>query len=486
MAERNFKITGGLALGDYALTANGLSLLWDSNALATQAYVTNAVAGVTVNTNAIATSLASSSLFVDSGDNLNVNVNAFVNDLDGSGLYVSNNQLAVNANVFAGTGLSGNISNQLVVDTTTIATRAYVDGLVQGLDVKASVRAATTQNELLFTLYDGQSLDGVTLAAGDRILIKNQSTASQNGIYVVQVSGPLQRATDADTTADLNKGAFTFVEAGTANAGKGFVVTAAGTLDTDAITWAQFSETGALTAGNGIFLNGSAITVNVNAIVGDFDGSGLYVSNNQLAVNVNAFVEELDGTGLYFTNVGGGLLAVNVNAIVGDFDGSGLYVSNNQLAVNVNAFAGTGLVGNISNQLQIDQYAAGVRYDGTSGSTTGSSVTTDTKYGMIPTSDTYGNIDVVIDGDKAFTLDIFIHSTSGDKRKSTISGITNSSGIASYTEYGIVDSDTPLEAVDVKLEVLSGSSSTLRAKATWAGPYDLFVVVESKIFDVVQ
>ena len=105
---------------------------------------------------------------------------------------------------------------------------------------------------------------------------------------------------------------------------------------------------------------------------------------------------------------------------------------------------------------------------------------------MIPTSDTYGNIDVVIDGDKAFTLDIFIHSTSGDKRKSTISGITNSSGIASYTEYGIVDSDTPLEAVDVKLEVLSGSSSTLRAKATWAGPYDLFVVVESKIFDVVQ
>ena len=128
MAEKNFKITGGLALGDYALTANGLSLLWDSNALATQAYVTNAVSVATVNTNAIAESLASSTLYVNSGDNLNVNVNAFVNDLDGSGLYVTGNQLAINTNAFASNFASSTI---------------YVD---QGDNLNVNTNAFTTSN----------------------------------------------------------------------------------------------------------------------------------------------------------------------------------------------------------------------------------------------------------------------------------------------------------------------------------------------------
>jgi len=208
MAEKNFKITGGLALGDYALTANGLSLLWDSNALATQAYVTNAVSVATVNTNAIAESLASSTLYVNSGDNLNVNVNAFVNDLDGSGLYVTGNTLNVNTNAFAsnftqsnrgtiyqesgrfdvninaiaGTGLVGGYSS-LSVNTNAIATRDYVDSVAQGLDVKASVKAATVEN-IDLGIAPVAFIDSIAVTSGDRFLFNNKTTNSENVIYI--------------------------------------------------------------------------------------------------------------------------------------------------------------------------------------------------------------------------------------------------------------------------------------------------------------
>jgi len=323
MAEKNFKITGGLALGDYALTANGISLLWDSNALATEAYV--AANAPAVNTNAIAESLASSTLYVDSGDNLNVNTNAFIENINGDGLYVSANQLSVNTNV--------------------IATKEYVDSVAQGLDVKASVFAATTENvNLASDLTAEDAIDGTSLFAGARILVKNQTTLIDNGIYVVSESGAPTRAEDANNLeTDLTMGSFTFVETGTVNGGKGFVVTQLIPTGPGArVVWSQFSEAGSLTAGSNIYLDAGSINVNVNSLVGDLDGSGLYVSANQLAVNTNSIASNLKGSNLYIAqfDLAVDQLNVNTNAIAEALDGSGLYVSSNQLAVNVNALVG--------------------------------------------------------------------------------------------------------------------------------------------------
>lgn len=105
------------------------------------------------------------------------------------------------------------------------ATKAYVDALVQGLSWKEPVRAASTANGTLATAFEnGDTMDGVTLATGDRILLKNQTTGSENGIYTVNASGAPTRATDADSQDDLLSAAV-FVEEGTANADNAFVLT---------------------------------------------------------------------------------------------------------------------------------------------------------------------------------------------------------------------------------------------------------------------
>jgi len=147
-------------------------------------------------------------------------------------------------------------------DDNHAATKAYVDAARSGLDVKQSVRVATTAAVLLASgLEDTDVIDGVTLATGDRVLVKNQGTASENGIYVVQASGAAVRATDFDGTGEVSGGAFTFVEEGTVNADSGWVVTSNGaiTIGTDAIAWVQFSGAGQITAGNGLTKSGNTI-----------------------------------------------------------------------------------------------------------------------------------------------------------------------------------------------------------------------------------
>lgn len=134
-------------------------------------------------------------------------------------------------------------------DISGYASTTYVDNAVQtaltGLSWKDSVRAASTVNGTLATAYEsGDILDGVTLATGDRILLKNQTTGAENGIYVVNASGAPTRATDADSAAEL-RGSAVFVEEGTANADKLFTLTTdAITLGTTALTWTQFSTGG--------------------------------------------------------------------------------------------------------------------------------------------------------------------------------------------------------------------------------------------------
>jgi hypothetical protein len=140
-----------------------------------------------------------------------------------------------------------------------LATKAYVDGVAEGLDVKGSVVAATTAN---ITLSNTQDVDGVTLAAGDRVLVKNQTTGSENGIYLCVDGGSWTRAVDMAASSDA-KGNFVFVEQGTANGDAGFVCTndTTATVGTHAITFTQFSGAGQITAGTGLSKSGNTLSV---------------------------------------------------------------------------------------------------------------------------------------------------------------------------------------------------------------------------------
>lgn len=130
------------------------------------------------------------------------------------------------------------------------ATKSYVDLATQGINWKAPVRAATTTNGALASAFaNGSVIDGVTLSTGDRILIKNQTTASENGIYVVAASGAPSRASDADTGAELAQAAV-FVREGTSQADAAFVCSNDGpiVIGTTAITFVQFSSAGGVQA----------------------------------------------------------------------------------------------------------------------------------------------------------------------------------------------------------------------------------------------
>jgi hypothetical protein len=205
----------------------------------------------------------------------------------------------------------------------------------------------------------------------------------------------------------LTSGAFTFVEVGTANAGKGFVASVSGQVPMATITWTQFSEAGSLTAGSGIYIADGAISVNVNVL------------------------------------------------------------------------AGPGLASSFG-QLVIDQYATGVRYNGGGDA----SVTTDTLYATTATSNTYVTLGT-IGANKAFTLDVLMNVGSLF-RKSTISGVTDSAGIPRYTEYAIVDTDTPITEPDFYIEHdFLNNASFIKVKAT-LDVDSLYVVINSQIISLVS
>ncbi len=200
---------------------------------------------------------------------------------------------------------------------TDAATKGYVDGVAEGLHIHASVKAATTAN-LVATYSNGTSgvgatltnndtqaalvIDGVTLSATDRVLVKNQTSGAENGIYTVTDTGSvstnwvLTRATDFDTSAEIQGGDFVFVTGGTTWDNTGWVQTSTGvTVGTTAIVWQQFSGAGTYTASNGVQLVGSNF-------------SGVAVANGGLTVGASGF--EIDTAIVvrkYAANVGDGV-----------------------------------------------------------------------------------------------------------------------------------------------------------------------------------
>lgn len=138
------------------------------------------------------------------------------------------------------------------------ATKQYVDNVIQGLDVKESVRVATTEN--LTQLSGLLVVDGVQLVAGDRVLVKNQTDKRQNGIYVAQ-AGSWIRSQDANVSKSITPGLFTFVEEGSVNANAGYVLTTNGSivLGVTELEFTQFSGAGQVITGVGLAKNGNTI-----------------------------------------------------------------------------------------------------------------------------------------------------------------------------------------------------------------------------------
>ena len=145
-------------------------------------------------------------------------------------------------------------------DDQDAATKLYVDQAVEGLDAKESVRAATTAS---IGLSNTQTVDGVALVAGDRVLVKNQTDAKDNGVYVVVDGGAWTRSEDFNSDADISAGAFFFVEEGTVNANAGFVLITDEeiVLDTTELSFVQFSGAGQITAGDGMSKSGNTLNV---------------------------------------------------------------------------------------------------------------------------------------------------------------------------------------------------------------------------------
>ena len=146
----------------------------------------------------------------------------------------------------------------------SLVSKEYVDAVKVGLDFKDSVRVASTAN--VTVSGPGAAIDGVTLSSGDRVLLKNQSTGSQNGIYIFNGSGSaMTRATDADSSTEVTAGMFVFVEEGTVNADNGFVLTTDGsiTVGSTSLTFTQFSGAGQITAGDALTKSGNTLNVAV-------------------------------------------------------------------------------------------------------------------------------------------------------------------------------------------------------------------------------
>ena len=189
------------------------------------------------------------------------------------------------------TGVQANRVDQLASATNPVsgvtptadahfAIKSYVDGVAQGLDIKEAARVATTAN---ITLSGTQTIDGVSVVADDRVLVKDQSTASQNGMYLCKASTWV-RTDDLAAGVDA-AGAFTFVEQGSVNADIGFVCTSnkgSAVVGTNNLSFSTFSSSGNVTAGDGLDKSGNELSVDLKS------NGGLVIESTEIAVDLAA------------------------------------------------------------------------------------------------------------------------------------------------------------------------------------------------------
>ena len=223
------------------------------------------------------------------------------------------------------------------------ATKQYVDNIASGLDFKQSVRVATTAN---ITLSGTQTIDGIALVVGDRVLVKNQTAGSANGIYVV-AAGAWTRAADADNSgngAEVTSGLYVFVEQGTANISSGWLLSTANplTLGTTSLTFVQFNGLGQISAGAGLTKTGNILdigTAAVTRIVINADNIDL-ATTGVIAGTYNNVTTDVYGRIL--TGVNTAYLTANQNiTLSGDITGTGTTSIITTLANIVTAGTGT-------------------------------------------------------------------------------------------------------------------------------------------------
>ncbi len=215
--------------------------------------------------------------------------------------------------------------------STDAANKSYVDSFIQGADWKQSVRAATTVTGTLASAFaNGSTIDGVALVTGNRILIKNQSSGAENGIYVVAASGAPTRATDADTSAEVTSNLAVFVEEGTTQADTGWTITNDGTivLDTTALVFTQFTGVGSIVAGAGLTKTGNTLDV----VSGN---GGIVVNANDITLTAADASVTIDSSGIKVTPGTAGQVALT--------NGSSI-VTPTTLGGDVSSVSGTGSV----------------------------------------------------------------------------------------------------------------------------------------------
>lgn len=245
------------------------------------------------------------------------------------------------------------VNNVTPTLSTHLVNKAYVDGLIAN-QRKTSVRVATTTNGTLATAFaNGQTVDGITLVTGDRILLKDQSTQAQNGVYTVNASGAPTRATDMDAASEVD-GTFIVVEDGTTNAGTIWVTTSeVTTLDTDAIVWTQINKATDLVAGNGLTLTGLTLAVTnadgsitvgsdtVSVALATNSGlelsTGLRVKSDTVSSNTIGVTRTTNGIGILFDGNSFADAGSETLALASGVAGAGLALTTGVLSVNVDA-----------------------------------------------------------------------------------------------------------------------------------------------------
>ena len=303
--------TGGTGI-DSAITNNQVTFNITNSGVDTNQIADDAVTNAKLSTNG-ETTLGSSLLTLGSTTTDLAGLTSLVVDditINGQSLSTGSANKDINLSPH-GTGtvkVPSGYEDRSGFDSQSLANKAYVDQVAQGLDTKPSCRAGTTA-DLSATYNNGSSgvgatltassngaivVDGVSLSVGDRLLVKNQTTAAENGIYSVTTQGDgstafvLTRATPEDQPSELSGGAFVFVEEGTANADNGYVFTHTGapTFGTTALDVAQFSGAGQIDAGAALSKTGNRLDVEV-------DDSSIEVATDALRVKASGITNAM-------------------------------------------------------------------------------------------------------------------------------------------------------------------------------------------------
>lgn len=291
-----------------------------------------------------------------------------------------------------------------------LATKVYVDGVAQGLDLKESVRAATNGTNVdLASTNDPNPIDGVTLSDGDRVLLKDQSFGSENGIYVADTAtnpATWTRSSDADEDDEVTSGTFTFVEEGTENGDTSYIITTPDPVNvgSTSINWSQFSAAGKIAAGDGLSKDGQTLDVAL-PISDSGTGAG---TGFDLNFGTNLTVTD-DGSGAFTIDAAGGISGLDI-----DDGGSDVATGIDNL--------------NFGTNLTVTDDGSGtVTIDGSGSSDTRTNVSDGGSQIVTNTDDIdFGaNLSVTDDGDNSVTVDANIGLDVDDGGSDVATGVGN-------------------------------------------------------------